>query len=299
VAAGGGLTVAKHGNRSVSSRCGSADVLEALGINIALVPEKVEESLQELKLAFLFAPAFHPAMKHALGPRREIGIRTAFNLLGPLTNPAGACVHLLGLYREDMTRPVAEVLKKLGSKAAYVVHGEDHGDEISISGKTTVCYLKDGDIRSYQIEPEMAGIQRASLEAIRGGTPEKNAHILREILRGEPGPPRDVVLLNAAAVFMAAGRVANLPDGIQLARESIDSGKAMKKLQDLIQFSQRAGWGKMFLEKVIARKREEINGRKTSSSLKEMKEMVSDLPSPRDLMASISKNGPMALIAEI
>jgi anthranilate phosphoribosyltransferase len=241
VAAGGGLTVAKHGNRSVSSRCGSADVLEALGINIALAPEKVQESLQELKLAFLFAPSFHPAMKHALGPRREIGIRTVFNLLGPLTNPAGASVHLLGLYREDMTRPVAEVLKKLGSKAAYVVHGEDHGDEISISGKTTVCYLKDGDIRSYQIEPEMAGIKRASLEAIRGGTPERNAQILREILRGEPGPPRDVVLLNAAAVFMAAGRAANLPDGIQLARESIDSGKAMRKLQDLIQFSQRAG----------------------------------------------------------
>ena len=186
VAAGGGLTVAKHGNRSVSSRCGSADVLEALGINIALAPKKVEECLHELKLAFLFAPSFHPAMKHALAPRREIGIRTAFNLLGPLTNPAGASVHLLGIYREDMTRPVAEVLKKLGSKAAYVVHGEDHGDEISISGKTTVCYLKDGDIRSYQIEPEMAGIKRASLEAIRGGTPEENAQILRRILGGEP-----------------------------------------------------------------------------------------------------------------
>jgi anthranilate phosphoribosyltransferase len=241
VAAGGGLTVAKHGNRSVSSRCGSADVLEALGINIALAPEKVEKSLQELKLAFLFAPSFHPAMKHALAPRREIGIRTAFNLLGPLTNPAGASVHLLGLYREDMTRPVAEVLRNLGSKAAYVVHGEDHGDEISITGKTTVCHLKDGDIQSYQIEPEMAGIKRASLEAIQGGTPEENARILRKILGGEPGPPRDVVLLNAAAVFMAAGRVANLPDGIQLARESIDSGKAMKKLEALIQFSHREG----------------------------------------------------------
>ena len=241
VAAGGGLTVAKHGNRSVSSRSGSADVLEALGVNLALPPEKVEQSLQELKVAFLYAPAFHPAMKHALGPRKEIGIRTVFNLLGPLTNPAGANIHLLGIYREDLIRPVAEVLRNLGSKAAFVVHGADHGDEISISGKTTVCYLKDGDIQSYQIEPEMAGIKRASLEAIRGGTPERNAQILREILRGEPGPPRDVVLLNAAAVFMAAGRIANLPDGIQLARESIDSGKARKKLQDLTQFSQRAG----------------------------------------------------------
>ena len=241
VAAGGGLTVAKHGNRSVSSRCGSADVLEALGINIALPPEKVEKSLQELKLAFLFAPSFHPAMKHALAPRREIGIRTAFNLLGPLTNPAGATVHLLGLYREDMTRPVAEVLRNLGSKAAFVVHGEDHCDEISITGKTTVCHLQDGEIKSYQIEPEMVGIERTNLEAIRGGTPEKNARILLKILEGEAGPPRDVVLMNAAAVFMAAGRVGHLPDGIQLAKESIDSGKAMKKLQALIQFSQRAG----------------------------------------------------------
>jgi anthranilate phosphoribosyltransferase len=241
VAAGGGLTVAKHGNRSVSSRCGSADVLQALGINIALAPEKVEESLQELKLAFLFAPSFHPAMKYALAPRREIGIRTAFNLLGPLTNPAGAVVHLLGLYRGDMTRPVAEVLRNLGSKSAFVVHGEDHCDEISITGKTTICHLKDGDIQSYQIEPEMAGIKRARLETIQGGTPEENAHILLNILGGEPGPPRDVVLLNAAAVFVAAGQVGNLPDGIQLARESIDSGRGMKKLQELIQFSQRAG----------------------------------------------------------
>jgi anthranilate phosphoribosyltransferase len=241
VAAGGGLTVAKHGNRSVSSRCGSADVLQALGINIALAPEKVEESLQELKLAFLFAPSFHPAMKHALAPRREIGIRTAFNLLGPLTNPAGAVVHLLGLYREDMTRPVAEVLRNLGSKSAFVVHGEDHCDEISITGKTTICHLKDGDIQSYQIEPEMAGIKRARLETIQGGTPEENAHILLNILGGEPGPPRDVVLLNAAAVFVAAGQIGNLSDGIQLARESIDSGRGMKKLQELIQFSQRAG----------------------------------------------------------
>src|SRR4030067_1029496 len=160
VAAGGGCTVAKHHNRSVSSQCGSADVLEALGVNNALPPERAETSLQEFGLAFLFAPAFHPATKHAMVPRREIGIRTIFNLLGPLTNPAGATIHLTGLYREDLLRPVAEVLRNLGSKAAFVVHSEDHCDEISITGKTTVCQLKDGKIETYQIEPEMGGLKR-------------------------------------------------------------------------------------------------------------------------------------------
>jgi anthranilate phosphoribosyltransferase len=241
VAAGGGLTVAKHGNRSVSSQSGSADVLEALGVNIALPPEKAEASLQENGLAFLFAPSFHPAMKHALGPRREIGIRTAFNLLGPLTNPAGATIHLLGLYREDLTQMVAEVLRNLGSKAAFVVHGADHSDEISITGKTTVCQLRDGAIANYQVEPEEVGLKRASLEAIQGGTPEENAQILRRIFRGEAGPTRDVVLLNGAVVFMASGKVSSLREGVQMARESIDSGQAMKKLEALIQFSQREG----------------------------------------------------------
>jgi anthranilate phosphoribosyltransferase len=241
VAAGGGVTVAKHGNRSVSSQSGSADVLEALGVNLALPPEKVEAALQENGLAFLFAPSLHPAMKHALGPRREIGIRTAFNLLGPLTNPAGATIHLLGLYREDLTQMVAEVLRNLGSKAAFVVHGADHSDEISITGKTTVCELRDGVIANYQVEPEEVGLKRANLEAIQGGTPEKNAQILRRIFRGEAGPTRDVVLLNAAAVFMAAGKVSSLKEGVQMARESIDSGQAMKKLEELIAFSQREG----------------------------------------------------------
>ena len=241
VAAGGGLTVAKHGNRSVSSKSGSADVLEALGVKISLPPPKVEACLQKNGLTFLFAPSFHPAMKHALGPRKEIGIRTAFNLLGPLTNPAGATVHLLGLYREDLTRPVAEVLKSLGSKAAFVVHGADHSDEISITGKTTICQLTDGVIANYQVEPEEVGLKRASLEAIRGGTPEKNAQILLQILKGAPGPPRDVVLLNGAAIFVASEKVSNLREGIEMARESIDSGKAMKKLEGLIEFSHREG----------------------------------------------------------
>ena len=241
VAAGSGCTVAKHHNRSVSSQCGSADVLEALGIDPALPPERAETSLREFGLAFLFAPSFHPATRHAAVPRKEIGIRTAFNLLGPLTNPAGATVHLSGIYREDLTRPMAEVLKNLGSKAAFVVHGEDHCDEISITGKTTVSHLKDGVIESYQIEPEMVGLRRATLEAIQGGTPEKNAQILLQILRGDPGPSRDVVLLNAAAVFVAAEKVSNLRDGIEMARESIDSGRAMKKLDVLIRFSNREG----------------------------------------------------------
>ncbi len=241
VAAGGGLVVAKHGNRSVSSQSGSADVLEALGVNIALPPERVEASLQEIGLAFLFAPSFHPAMKHAVGPRREIGIRTVFNLLGPLTNPAGATVHLLGVYRKDLTRPVAEVLKSLGSKAAFVVHGKDHSDEISITGRTTISRLENGAVEDYEVEPEEAGLKRAGLAAIRGGKPEENARIIMKILGGEDGPPRDVVLLNSAAVFLAAGKASGLKEGVEMARESIDSGKARKKLEELIRFSKQGG----------------------------------------------------------
>jgi anthranilate phosphoribosyltransferase len=239
VAAGGGCTVAKHHNRSVSSQCGSADVLEALGVSYALSPERAEECLQEFGLAFLFAPTFHPATKHAMVPRKEIGIRTIFNLLGPLTNPAGATIHLAGLYREDLLQPIAEVMRKLGSRSAFVVHSEDHCDEISITGKTTVCQLKDGSIRVYPIEPEMVGLKRAKLEEIQGGTPKKNADIMLQVLQGEPGPPRDVVLFNAAAVFVAAEKVSNLKDGVELARESIDSRRAMKKFEELIQFSKR------------------------------------------------------------
>ena len=237
VVAGGGLTVAKHGNRSVSSRSGSADVLEALGGNVKLPPDKVETCLLQNGLAFLFAPLFHPAMKHALGPRREVGIRTVFNLLGPLTNPAGANIQLLGLYREDLTRPIAEVLKNLGSKSALVVHGKDHCDEISITGTTAVSYLKEGAIEDIQMVPEDAGLSRARLEEIRGGPPEENAKVLSGIFSGEMGPPRDVVLLNGGAAFWAAGEVSNLREGVERAAESIDSGRAMKKLQELIRFT--------------------------------------------------------------
>ncbi len=237
VAAGAGLTVAKHGNRSVSSRCGSADVLEALGVNINVSPGKVERCLQEVGIAFLFAPLFHPAMKYALPARKEVGIRTVFNLLGPLTNPAGARIHLIGIYRQDLTHAIAEVLRNLGSKSALVVHGEDHSDEFSITGKTIISELKNGAIKSYEIEPEETGLNRASLDTIQGGTPQKNADILLRILRGEPGPSRDVVLLNGSAVLMAAEKAPNLREGVQMARESIDSGCAMGKLEELIRFT--------------------------------------------------------------
>ena len=237
VVAGGGCIVAKHQNRSVSSRCGSADVLEALGIEPDLPPEKASLALEEFGLAFLFAPRFHPATRHAVGPRRDIGIRTVFNLLGPLTNPAGATIQLLGVFREDLTLPMAIVLKNLGCKRAMVVHSEEHGDEISISGKTKVTELKDGKIETYEIEPEMLGLKKAPFETTRGGSPKDNAEIILNILRGVHGPQRDIVLLNASPIFMMASKVSNLREGMELARESIDSGNAMKKLKDLINFS--------------------------------------------------------------
>ncbi|MGQ9693796.1 MAG: anthranilate phosphoribosyltransferase [Thermodesulfobacteriota bacterium] len=238
VAAGAGLTVAKHGNRSISSQCGSADVLEALGINISLCPEKVGQALQELKIAFLFAPNFHPAMKYALAPRREIGIRTVFNLLGPLTNPARAAVQLLGIYRADLLSLMAEALKGLGSKAAFIVHGQDGCDEISITGKTDICQLKDGQISQWQIEPEDAGLPRTSGLAIKGGSPEKNAQIVEAVLKGEKGACRNAVLLNAAGLFMAAEKARDFKEGVEIAEEAIDSGRALKKLHQLIHFSQ-------------------------------------------------------------
>jgi len=239
VAAGGGLTVAKHGNRSVSSQCGSADVLEALGVNLQLSPEKVQACLQEVGVAFLFAPLFHPAMKHALGPRKEMGIRTIFNLLGPLTNPAGANAQVLGLYRGDLTQPIAEVLKNLGCRGAFVVHGDDHCDEISITGKTIVSQLRKGMIASHEIQPEDFGLKRRSLGEIQGGTAQDNAKILLDVLEGVKGSKRDVVLLNAAAAFVATEKAHDIKEGIAVAEESIDSGKAMRKLKELIQFSKQ------------------------------------------------------------
>jgi len=235
VVAGAGLSVAKHGNRSVSSRCGSADVLEALGVDVALSPERVERCLEETGICFLFAPVFHEAMKYAAAPRREIGIRTVFNLLGPLTNPAGAEVQLVGVYDPRLTVVLAQVLQGLGVERAMVVHG-DGLDEITHTGRTKVSELAEDEIRTYYLTPEDLGLKRGQLSEICGGTAEENARITRAVLDGQPGPCRDVVLMNAAAALAAGERVKTLAEGVELAAEVIDSGAALEKLEELAAF---------------------------------------------------------------
>jgi len=237
VVAGTGLTVAKHGNRALSSQCGSADVLETLGVKLDLPKEKVKECLGKVGIGFLFAPLFHRAMKYALAPRQEMGIRTIFNILGPLTNPLGANVRLIGVYDPSLTETLAMVLKNLGVRGAFAVWGEDGLDEISIMGRTRVTQLKDGLIETYYIEPEDFGMTRAPLEEIKGGSREENALILQKVLEGEKGPKRDVVLLNSAACLAAAGLAGDLREGIKIAENSIDSGKAKEKLESLITFT--------------------------------------------------------------
>lgn len=235
VVAGGGIKVAKHGNRSVSSQCGSADVLEALGVNLDVSPEVVEECITDIGIGFLYAPALHGAMKYAIGPRREIGIRSIFNVLGPLTNPAGANVQVLGVYKPELTSVLAEVLRRLGSTSALVVFGEGSFDEISIVGPTQVSELRDGKIRNYRIMPEDFGLTRGNMADIRGGDAGKNAAIIRDILSGKAGPRRDMVLLNAAAAFYAAGKAPEIRVGIKMAADSIDSTRASEKLARLIE----------------------------------------------------------------
>jgi len=237
VVAGAGLTVAKHGNRALSSRCGSADVLETLGVKLDLPKEKVKECLGKVGIGFLFAPLFHRAMKYALAPRQEMGIRTIFNILGPLTNPLGANVRLIGVYDPSLTETLAMVLKNLGVRGAFAVCGEDGLDEISIMGRTRTTQLKDGLIETYYIEPEDFGMRRAPLEEIKGGSREENALILQRVLEGEKGPKRDVVLLNSAACLAAAGLAGDLKEGIKIAENSIDSGIAREKLESLISFT--------------------------------------------------------------
>ncbi len=238
VVAGAGLKVAKHGNRSMSSVCGSADVMEALGVKIDLGAEQVQKCLEEVGIGFMFAPNFHPAMKYAAAPRREIGIRTVFNILGPLTNPAGAKSQVLGVAEGSLTMKMAQVLELLGCHHALVVHGEDGLDEITPSGRTTVCELKGGIINSYSLTPEDLGFQRATRESLKGGSAQDNADLLRRVLEGEKGPRRDIVLMNAAAAIMAGDRAANLEEGVEIAKEAIDSGKALEKLEGLIRISQ-------------------------------------------------------------
>ena len=237
VVAAAGLKVAKHGNRSVSSLCGSADVLKALGVNIELSPDQVATSIRQVGIGFLFAPLLHGAMKYAIGPRREIGIRTIFNVLGPLTNPAGANVQLLGVYDRSLTLTLAAVLKALGECRAMVVHGAGGLDELSLAGDNHIAWLKGETIEELTLKPSDAGLLEAPLSALKGGDVEENATLLKQVLAGEKGPRRDIVLLNSAALFVTAERVADFRQGVALAAETIDSGSARKKLDELIQFS--------------------------------------------------------------
>ena len=233
VVAGAGIPVAKHGNRSVSSRSGSADVLEALGVKIDLPPEKVEKCLFETGFGFLFAPLFHPAMKYAIGPRREMGIRTIFNILGPITNPAGAKRQILGVFANGLTDILAMVLGNLGVVDAMVVHGEDGLDEVSISGRTRVSRFKDGKTENFYISPEDFGIMRSKIENIRGGSREANAVITLSILSGEEGPRRDIVLMNSAVAIVVAGKTGDFETAFDIATDAVDSGRALEKLEEV------------------------------------------------------------------
>lgn len=240
VAAGAGVTVAKHGNRAMSSKCGSADVLEALGVEISLSPANVGRCIDEVGIGFLFAPAHHPSMKHAGVPRKEIGIRTAFNILGPLTNPAGAKRQVIGVFDPHLTELMAGALQRLGSDRAIVAHGLDGIDELSTIGTTKITELRDGALSTYEITPEGLGLTRASAESLaQGADPEESARILECVLKGETGSRREIVLLNAGAVFMVAGMSHSLNDGIDIAVESIDSGKALDALNRLRTLSRK------------------------------------------------------------
>ncbi len=247
VTAGAGITVAKHNNRAMTSQCGSADVLEALGMKIELDASQVRDCLEQVGIGFMFAPMFHPSMKFAATPRREIGIRTIFNILGPLTNPALAECQVLGVPSEELGKKMVQVLKRLGSKHALVVHGLNGMDEISVDGKSRIWELRDGEISDYQVAPEDFGFTAARVETLKGGTPQENAAMLRSVLEGEKGPRRDVVIMNAAAGIVVGQRTKNpsgqgaLKEGAELAREAIDSGRALDKLARLIKLSQSYG----------------------------------------------------------
>ncbi len=236
VVASCGVAVAKHGNRAVSSRTGSADVLESLGVRIDLTPGSAARSLDLLGITFLFAPHYHTALRHASGPRREIGVRTVFNVLGPLANPAGASRQLLGVYADAIVRPVAEVLKELGSERAWVVHGRDGLDELTLTGPSHVAELNGGEIREFEVDPAKLGLEPAGRGALAGGDAAVNAAIIRGILGGEKGAPRDIVVLNTAAALVVAGAEPGLEEGVRRAADAIDSGKAASKLRELAAF---------------------------------------------------------------
>jgi anthranilate phosphoribosyltransferase len=242
VIAGAGVRVAKHGNRSFSSRCGSADVFEALGVRIDVQAERVAQAIEEIGIGFLFAPGVHTAMRHAMTARRELKVRTVFNLLGPLTNPAGATAQIVGVYDGDLTELMARALGELGVERAFVAHGADGLDEISISGETQIAELRDGVVRSYMVAPEDFGLSRAPLESILGGDAKQNAQIIRRVLgrpdaRHEHGAHRDVVLANSAAALVAAGRAKDFLEGTRIAAQSIDTGAARERLDALVAFT--------------------------------------------------------------
>jgi len=239
VVAGAGVKVAKHGNRSVSSLCGSADVVETLGINIELSAAKVGRCVDEVGIGFLYAPLLHTAMKHVMAARREMGIRTVFNMLGPLTNPAGANAQVIGVYSDALTEPLARALAELGTLRAYVVHGDDGLDEISNTGPSHISEVREGVVRSSTVRPEDFGLPRSSLQDLRGGDREENAEIVRHVLAAEAGPRRDIVLMNAAAALVVGGKAHDFKEGVTLAAESVDSGAAAAKLAGLIALSQR------------------------------------------------------------
>ena len=241
VAAGAGLKVAKHGNRAASGSCGSADVLEALGVKIDLPPEGVERCIDEVGMGFMFAPTFHPAMRHAAPVRREIGIRTLFNILGPLTNPAGAQSLLLGVAYPELGEKMASVLRLLGTRHSLIVHGEGGLDEITLSGDTSVWEVLDGEMRAWRLVAADTGLPRRSIDEIRGGSKEENAATMRRTFQGEPGPIRDIVLVNSAAVLVVGDLVDSIGLGIELAAQTMDSGAALQKLEALVDLSQRLG----------------------------------------------------------
>ena len=239
VVAAAGLQVAKYGNQALSKQCGSADVLISLGVNLDINLADVEKCIQDIGIGFLYAPLFHGAMKAVAAPRQQVGLRSIFNLIGPLVNPAGATSQVLGVYNVAHTEKMARVLQKLGIRTAFVVCGEATFDEISICGITRVSQLKDGTIKTFEMTPEAHGLKRAAREAIKGGNAQANAEIIRTVLDGEKGPRRDVVLLNAAAAFAAAGLDDSFKDGIERAKESIDSGRAKGKLDSLIEYTRQ------------------------------------------------------------
>ena len=238
VVAGAGIAVAKHGNRAMTSKSGSADVLEQQGVKIDLGPEGVKKCMEEAGIGFMFAPRFHPAMKFAVQPRREIGVRTVFNILGPLTNPAGAKAQVLGVPTDEVGEKMVQVLQRLGSERVLVVHAEDGLDEISLNGHTNVWELRDGTVSDYQISAGDLGLDAALLESLAGGSIEKNAEIMTAVLSGASGPRRDVVVANAAGGILAGGKATDLREGVRVAQESIDSGNAMKRLEKLREVSQ-------------------------------------------------------------